>query len=123
MEAMIGEEHYDGILGELQAIEFVNHLADLRVRIARARVISVPQLHGLLTRERPLFGDPAVSAQFWPVVERDLWSVPRRSVGTEFWYLCAVIHIPILFRRAERQMRFAKAHCQEKRLTACLQFP
>src|SRR5262245_41007048 len=103
MEAVIGEENNDGLFAKLQTVEFIHHLAYLRVRIAYARIISVAQFHLFFARERTLFSDAAVTAQFRPVMERDLGRVLRRSLTAWLRNLFAVVQIPILLRRAERQ--------------------
>ena len=100
VKAVVTPQHDDGIVGEPECVEAVDHSTDLGIDITGAGVVTVHQLaRDFLVDRRGvvLVGDGKVVADFPAAFVGDLWRIFREvRVGCE-WQLLRVKQIPILF--------------------------
>ena len=110
---VVAEEDHDGVLAEIEAVEFVEQLADLCVRVTDRGVVAMLEL----TRE--IVGDRSgrnakiiaqLAAREDGVVGRVLCA---KLVRRQFDF-CGVIHVPVFLRRDERQVRLDKSDREEE---------
>ena len=114
---MVAPENDDRISRQPQAIQLVQHPADLRIDETHGGVIAMDHGACLVIGQRPGFRDIAVISEFAP----SGWSVGRCSLG---WRAklrqlegIATVKVPVLFRRAKWQVRFEEADRQKEGTT------
>lgn len=107
---MIRPEHDDRLLGKLEAIQLVEHLAQLSIEVANVSQIPVAHFLDRCGRQRTTLsredfaavvpGDPGG-------IQRPIWILGGRDVLT-------VVKIPIALGSVEGGMRLPEADGQEK---------
>ena len=114
--AMVAPQDDDGVVAQTKAIQFVEHLADLRVGIADRGVIAVLQLPGERVRHGAFLRRARISAQLIAVGERVGGRVFRViRIGRQLDG-CRIVKVPIFLRRNKRQVGLREADRQEERL-------
>ena len=106
VKAVIAPQDDDGVVGKLEAVEFVEHATDLRIRKTGGGIVAVNQFPGVFVRERALRGNIAILAKFAPAGRRISWGAGGRFAAFGKLEGFAVVEIPVTFRRAEGEMRF-----------------
>jgi len=118
--AMVTPQDDDGVFGEPQSIQLVEHATGLRVHVARRGVIAMDQRPLQLVRQLAAGGNVLVPAKF----AAGLRGVAGRSHGRGLWRSQLergrVVQIPIFLGRDERQVWLEKSDRQEERLLVVL---
>ena len=88
VEAMISPEHDDGVPGESETIQFIDHFADLGIDEAGACIVAVDELLGCcgsvgIDLTTALVGD--LGRTCWMIFEGGHWKLLR------------IMHVPIFF--------------------------
>ena len=117
--AVVTPKDDDRIVGELEPVEFVQQLADQRVRVTHAGIVAANEVARHLITDRAPPRHAVVGAQLARVV--------YCAVGCVDWFLAIIgrqldgvlrIQVPVFPRGIERQVRLEKTDREEERLLA-----
>ena len=114
--AVVAPKYDDCVVGQAEAVELVEQLADLGVGIAHAGVIAVNQIAGRIIGERAFGRNLGIGPQFSRCVDRFIGRILRTVIGCGKLNLLAIVEVPVFLRGNKRQVRFEKSDGQEKRL-------
>ena len=116
MPAVVAPQHDDRVLRQTGLVESRDHSPQLGIHIADGGVVAVDQGTLRVVGNRPVGGHvlvvPQLTAELWSVAG----SLLRRFAQRGERELGSVIHVPILLRRTEGEMRFEEADREKERL-------
>ena len=117
LPAVVTPQNDHRVFREVFFVERIKQTANLSVGEADAGVVTVAQGFGEIGRDRIACWHARIAVQLAIRVTDEVRCAFR--VGNKGWARdrVGVVHVPILLRRDERQMRLHKAHTEEKWLS------
>jgi hypothetical protein len=117
LPAVVAPQNDDRVVGEAFFVERIKQAADLSIGEADAGVVAVAQRFGEVGGDGIARRHAGIAVQLairvTDEVRRAFRIALKRRDGNRLW----IVHVPILLRCDEGQMRLHKAHAEEKRLS------
>ena len=113
---MIAPKHNDCVLFKFQLLQRIEQPPNQSVNVADTRVVAVSQLLHFFFGEFCVLGDVLVAFEFSPAARRKFRRVLRMLRARRQRDFGSIVQVPVLFRRTEWQVRFAKTNCEKERL-------
>ena len=116
MKTVVAVNQNEGVLPELQPVDFLQQFPDQRIDITDAGVVAVAQLTHLGLGDLSVLGNIRVSFQLAPTAGGPLRGIRRVRRVCRQRYFFTIVQVPIFFWRTERQVGFSKTDREKKLL-------
>ena len=115
--AMISPQNNDRVLAQVEPVQFIEYLADLRVHVTHRGAVGVPELAAIVLILQRALRDMVLPDQLKAWVKRNEGvDAVRHTWEGDGGNFPGIIQIPVFLRRVERQVRFVEADGQSELL-------